>query len=98
MRYLVIDAALSGTGIRDKYEGGYLDPEDLGLSLSITQRLNEWLSKYENEHYNGFTDDNIINELDREGKEIALIIKNELSEVKIEYFSDARMTEEARLL
>ena len=94
MKYLVIDAALSGTGIRDKYEGGYINPEDLGLSLSIKQKLNKWLSKYENEHYNGFTDDNIINELDREGKEIALIIKNELSEVKIEYFSDVRMNEE----
>jgi len=94
MKYLVIDAALSGTGIRDKYEGGYIEPEDLGLSLATKQRLNEWLLKYENEHYNGFTDDNIINELDQEGKEIALMIKKELSKVKIEYFSDARMTNE----
>ncbi|MES2619691.1 MAG: hypothetical protein V4615_02485 [Bacteroidota bacterium] len=94
MRYLVIDASLSGTGIRDKYEGGYLAPEDLGLSSDTIQRLNAWLSKYENEHYNGFTDDNIIDELDREGKEIALLIKAELSEVKLEYFSDARMTNE----
>lgn len=94
MKYLVIDAALNGTGVRDKYEGGYIDPEDLNLSLSTKQRLNEWLSKYENEHYNDFTDDNIINELDQEGKEIALMIKSELSEVKIEYFSDARLTDE----
>lgn len=94
MKYLVIDAALSGTGIRDKYEGSYIAPEDLGLSLATEQRLNEWLSKYENEHYNGFTDDNIINELDQEGKEIALMIRSELSEVKIEYFSDARLTYE----
>ncbi len=94
MRYLIIDAALSGTGIRDKYEGGYIDPKSLGLSLKIEKKLNEWLSKYENEHYNGFTDDSIINELDQEGKEIALMVKNELSEVKIEYFSDARLTVE----
>jgi hypothetical protein len=94
MKYLVIDAALSGTGIRDKYEGGYIDTEDLDLSLLIKQRLKEWLSKYESEHYNGFTNDTIINELDQEGREIALIIKNELSEVKIEYFSDARLTKE----
>ncbi|MDR1203747.1 MAG: hypothetical protein LBL58_19230 [Tannerellaceae bacterium] len=94
MKYLVIDAALSGTGVRDKHKGGYTDPEDLGLSLTTKQRLNEWLSKYENEHYNGFTDNNIINELDREGKEIALMIKNELSEVKIKYFSDALLTNE----
>lgn len=94
MKYLVIDAALSGTGIRDKYEGGYVAPEDLGLSFATNQRLNEWLSKYENEHYNGFTDDNMIDYLDQEGKEIALIIKSELLEVKIEYFSEARLTEE----
>jgi hypothetical protein len=31
MKYLVIDACLSGTGIRDKYESEFLDPEDLGL-------------------------------------------------------------------
>ena len=94
MRYLVIDAALSGTGIRDKYQGGYIDPEDLNLSLAIKQKLKEWLSKYENEHFNGFTDEGIIKELDQEGIEIALIIKNELSEVKLEYFSDALMTNE----
>lgn len=94
MRYLVIDASLSGTGIRNKYEGGYLSPDDLGLSCETIDRLNQWLPKYENEHYKGFTDDYIIDKLDREGKEIALIIKNELTEVKLEYFSDARMTTE----
>lgn len=92
MKYLIIDASLSGTGIRDKYEGGYLAPEDLQLSQTTIQCLNIWLLKYENEHYNGFLDNIIIDELDREGKEIAIIIKNELSEVKLEYFSDARMT------
>jgi hypothetical protein len=92
MKYLVIDASLSGTGIRDKYEGRYIFPDDLGLSCEIVDRLNQWLPKYENEHYNGFEDETIIDELDREGKEIASIIKNELAEVKLEYFSDARMT------
>jgi hypothetical protein len=94
MRYLVIDAMLYGTGIRDKYESGYLAPKDLGISIATTQRLNIWLSKYENEHYNGFINDDTINELDKEGKEIALQIKSELSEVKLEYFSDARMISE----
>lgn len=94
MRYFVIYAALSGTGIRDKYEGGYLNTGDLNLSLTIKNKLKEWLSRYETEHYNGFTDDNVINKLDLDGKEIALMIKNELSEVKVDYFSDARMTGE----
>lgn len=94
MQYLTIDAALRGTGIRDTYKGGYLAPEDLGLSPAIIQRLNAWLSKYEDEHYRGFINDNIIDELDREGKEVALLIKSDLPEVKIKYFSDARMTTE----
>lgn len=94
MKYLVIDASVSGTGIRDKYEGGCVFPDDLGLSCEIVDRLNQWLPKYENEHFNGFTDEFVIYELDREGKEIALMIKSELAEVKLEYFSDARMKTE----
>ena len=94
MKYLVIDASLNGTGIRDKCEGGYLSLENLGLSSNTINHLSKWLLKYENEHYNGFVDNNIINELDKEGKEIALMIKNELSDVKLEYFSDARMKSE----
>jgi hypothetical protein len=94
MKYLIIDASLNGTGIRDKYEGGYISPEDLGLSISTKKKLNEWLLKYENEHYNGFIHDNVIEKLDQEGKEIALLIRNELIKVKVEYFSDARLNNE----
>ena len=94
MKYLVIDASLSGTGIRDKYEGGYITPEDLGLSCEIIDKICQWLVKYEKEHYYGFNNESIIIELDREGKEIALMIKSELTDVKLEYFSDARMTSE----
>jgi hypothetical protein len=36
MKYLIVDAELSGTGVRDKYLGGYIDPEDLALSAFIT--------------------------------------------------------------
>jgi hypothetical protein len=94
MKYIVVDASLSGTGLRDKYEGGYLSPDALGLSFKTIEILNQWLSKYENEHYNGFTNESLIDKLDKEGKEIALLIKDELSDVKLEYFSDARMTNE----
>ena len=89
MRYLIIDAELNGTGIRDYYEGGYINPIDLHLSLKIIQQLSDWLSKYENEHYYGYKNNDIINKLDNEGIEIALKIKNELSDVKIAYYSDA---------
>jgi len=94
MKYLIVDAELSGTGVRDKYLGGYIDPEDFALSEFIKQRLGDWLLKYENEHYNGFTNENLIIELDQEGRDIALVIKNELLNVKVEYFSAAKMTRE----
>lgn len=94
MKYLIIDASLHGTGIRDSYEGGYIEPKDLCLNSEIIKQLNEWLIKYENEHYKGYSNQNLINDLDNEGKEIALKIKQELLDVKIEYFSDAKMTKE----
>jgi len=94
MRYFVIDGMLNGTGIRDKRNGGYVKPEDLGLSLETSQRLKEWLLKYENEHYNGYTNNELVSQLDEEGKELAKVIKVELTEIKMEYFSDAFMKEE----
>jgi len=49
------------------------------------------LLKYENEHYDSFENLSMINALDSEGMEIAGIIKKQLSEVKIDYYSAAKM-------
>ncbi|WP_423147015.1 hypothetical protein [Rubrolithibacter danxiaensis] len=92
MKYLVIDAQLHGTGIRDHYEGGYIDPHTLALTDDIINRINEWLIKYEEEHYNSFEDEATINILDNEGLEIATKIKKQLHDAKIYYYSAARMT------
>jgi len=94
MRYLIIDAGLSGTGIRDQYAGGYIKPEELFLSPETIEKLNDWRMRYEDEHFNGYGDSKLIEQLDNEGREIALIIKEELSKIKIEYFSDALMKKE----
>ena len=94
MRYLIIDATLNGTGIRDQHAGGYIKPEDLQLSSETTKRLKDWLLKYENEHYNGYENKKLVDELDTEGKELAQIIKQELAPIKMEYFSDALMKKE----
>jgi hypothetical protein len=94
MKYLTKDASLHGTGIRDTYNGGYIDAQDLNLSQEVIDKIAKWLLKYEEEHYNGYSNEEIVDELDREGKEIALLIKNELKDIKIEYFSDARMIKE----
>lgn len=94
MKYLTVDAELDSTGIRDSYNNDFINPEDLHLSATTIKRIDQWLLKYENEHYHGYVNDEIIAELDAEGKEIALAIKNELVDVKIIYFSDAKMTKE----
>jgi hypothetical protein len=92
VKYLTIDAALHGTGIRDYYNTIFINPGDLNLSDATVKRINEWLLKYENEFYKGYVNDDVIKEFDAEGIKIALTIKNELVEAKIEYLSDARMT------
>ncbi len=89
MKHLVVDACLNGTGIRDYYEGGYIDPESLNISTELLNKLNKWLKEYENEHFKGYYDKKIVNKLDKEGKNIAIRIKKELSEVKVQYYSDA---------
>ena len=91
MKYLLIDAALHGTGIRDYYEGGYIDPDTLGLNDEIIEKINKWLLKYENEHYDSFENLSTINTLDNEGMEIAGIIKKQLPEAKIDYYSAAKL-------
>ncbi len=91
MKYIIIDAVLIGTGIRDEYEGGYISPESLGISLVIRKRLKEWLAKYANEHFSGYSNEILIDELDNEGIEIASRIEDELIDVKVSYYSDARL-------
>jgi hypothetical protein len=90
--YLVIDAMINGTGIRDKYEGGSIQPDKLGLSIDAKKRLKIWLIRYWKEFYHGFNDKALIEDLDKEGRQISLMIKKEIPEAKIEYFSDALMT------
>ncbi|PSL17645.1 hypothetical protein [Dyadobacter jiangsuensis] len=92
MKYLIIDASLTGTGIRDQYNGGFIEVTDLQLSTNLINLIKSWLARYGVEHYNGFIDDSIIDNLDSEGKAIAKKVKDELVDAKVEYFSDARLT------
>jgi len=94
MKYIVVDGMFSGTGIRDEVNGGYLEPDEIGLSVELTFRLTNWLAKYEAEHYSGFKNESRVLELDQEGKEIAIAICQEIPDVKIAYYSDAQSTKE----
>jgi hypothetical protein len=92
MKYLIIDAYFGGTGIRDKYNGGYINPNTLFLSENFVSRLINWLKMYNLEFFNGFLDKDVIEKLDEEGKEIALQLIIELNnDAKVEYYSDAKM-------
>jgi hypothetical protein len=92
--YLTVDGMLSGTGIRDTVEGGYLTLSSLGLESDLILRIETWLNKYAEEHYKGYNDESAIVQLDEEGKAIARLVKEFLSHSKVEYFSDAKMKSE----
>jgi len=90
-RSLIVDGMLSGTGIRDAKAGGYVDPNELGLSPNLEKRIAEWLLEYENAHYHQFVDKAENQQLDQEGIAIAKHIQEELPDAQVEYFSNAEM-------
>jgi len=89
--YLTIDGMLSGTGIRESVVGGYLEPNELGVSPTLMENITAWLRRYEYAHYNQFDNADQNMELDREGIAICKLIQKELPESRIEYFSSALM-------
>lgn len=91
MKYLIVDGMLSGTGVRDAVEGGYVDLATLGLSVELTNDLNSWLARYENAHYSQFRNKDEVSELDNEGLDLSKRLRGELVDSKVEYFSNAMM-------
>jgi hypothetical protein len=91
MRCLTVDGMLSGTGIRDPVEGGYIDPHELGLSDDLVRRIEKWLLEYEAAHYDQFLEKSENERLDLEGFAITRLIREEMFEAKVDYFSNAEM-------
>ena|SRR5438552_18082771 len=91
MHYLTIDGMLSGTGVRDSLAGGYLDPQEVGLSPELVRRIEKWVVEYETAHYRQFNDETENQRLEQEGIEITRQVRDQLPGRKIEYFSNARM-------
>lgn len=89
--YLIVDAYLNGTGVRDKYNEGYLDLEHLNISTELVSEIKNWLSTYWEEYYRGYNDSARLRELDKIGKALALRLQRELPHAKVEYFSDVEM-------
>lgn len=89
MNYLTVDGMLSGTGIRDSVEGGYIAPQQLGLPNTLVERIEKWVSRYEEAHYAGFNDNGENEFLDQEGIALSKLLQLLLPEAKIEYYSHA---------
>ncbi len=92
--YLTVDGYFAGTGIRDSVEGGFVELELLAISPGLKDRIKKWVLQYEAEHYNHYADEENIEKLDIEGKEIAILLKKELIHVKVKYYSAANSKEE----
>jgi len=82
---------MSGSGIRDAVEGGYVKASALGLSKPLQERICRWLARYEDAHFRQYSVLEEVADLDSEGLEIAQLIRVELHGSKVEYFSSARM-------
>jgi len=91
MRYLVVDGMLSGTGVRDAIEGGYLDLCGLGISSDIAKEVSRWQARYEHAHFVQFADVVEVAFLDAQGLSICERLMDELPDAKIGYFSAAEM-------
>lgn len=88
---LLLDGMLSGTGIRNAIEGGYIEPGSLGISEDLTKALAKWVSNYWQAHYNGYNDSNAIKILDDEGMALTKRLAEETPDHVVGYYSDARM-------
>ena len=86
--YLTVDGMMSGTGIRD-INGDYVDPQALGLSEPLVSEISEWRRLYELCHILGHGE-HMIEELDERGLKIREMVKKELPDSKVSYFSDGR--------
>ena len=86
----LIDGMMSGTGIRDAINGGYVEPSDLGLSSELTGDIERWVEEYRMAHMQGHPDHDVA-ELDRVGLSIMARVQNELPTQKLGYYSDGRL-------
>jgi hypothetical protein len=91
MIYLTVDGMLSGTGVRDTVEGGYLKLEEFNISDDLKSKISNWLSRYEGAHYSQYEDKSEVADLDGEGLHICAILRLEIPDSKIEYYSSAKM-------
>jgi len=83
----LVDGILSGTGIRDAVNGGYVEPEQLGLSAPLSREIADWQQRYEDAHFDGFPDNDVA-QLDIQGAALASRAAAERTDVEFGYYSN----------
>jgi hypothetical protein len=90
-RHFIVDGMLSGTGVRDGINGGYIEIDDLALPEKLSRRIQKWHSAYEKLHFRNYKDHSQINKLDNEGKDIVVELQGLFQGDKVSYYSSALM-------
>lgn len=88
-KYLVVDAALNGTGVRTDIDSLDIDLHDLEISDELRLRISSWLSNYHEHQFLGFEDAPAVEALDSEGLGIVSELRLVLPGVKVSYYSEA---------
>lgn len=93
LRYLRVDGGTPGCGLREPTIGRYLEQEEveaLPLSVELVTALTRWAERYQEHvlwYYGAETE--ATAELDRQGCLLCLKLREELPEVKVDYYSEA---------
>ena len=88
---LLIDGMMSGTGVRDAVNGGYLELGELGLSDRIVRDIRDWQADYRTAHIEGHPPEKVA-ALDKAGLALMARLQTELPDKKIGYYSDGLLT------
>ena len=90
MTHYIIDGELSGTGVRDAVEGGYVDLAEIGLSDALAADIADWVERYEDLHFRGFPADELA-VLDEEGVALTARVQAEVPGKRFAYYSHGQM-------
>lgn len=84
---LLVDGMMSGSGVRDAINGGYIKLPSLGLSANLVKDITSWQAKCAQCHIDGFPEE-IVESLDQEGCKLTHRIRSELPTKSVGYYSD----------
>ncbi|MEP3893167.1 MAG: hypothetical protein ABJN52_04130 [Litorimonas sp.] len=90
MKYLTVDAMPTGTGVRDSLGGGFYSLEELNVPSYLIEEFATWIANYKMVIQSATPKAIDIEQLDRVGLGLCRKLSSELSDVKVEYFSEGK--------